>query len=343
MIYESKILKYFLLINFIILVCPIVQGCDKKTNTRKGENIQMERHYIGRFSIAVPTEMKVATRGSTFRFAEITETLWAKDKSHEQTRTAEWNNLMAEIRKLTPPNGKDNVIIRAQDFPGVGQWAKGVYYYYDQYADIDGRWALLVDTGHVGVWLKGDSVVERENVSHKLSNNINNSGKSYIFIEPKTNKALPMGDWFYLEHGAINLPYEEQEESYVRFEGHSLDFKLAVRMEMDIDNKIETMGLIEKSKAMLTAASLMTGGSMSKIRLAKREVAGMKGEESILRISEDGETTLMFTWEFNGKEDSGEYPTTTIEMEAPDGKLDEKIAIWDAVLNSMKPMFERKK
>jgi hypothetical protein len=69
----------------------------------------------------------------------------------------------------------------------------------------------------------------------------------------------------------------------------------------------------------------------------------MKGEESILRISEDGEKTIMFTWEFNGKEDSGEYPTTTIEMEAPDGKLDEKIAIWDAVLDSMKPMFVRKK
>ena len=82
---------------------------------------------------------------------------------------------------------------------------------------------------------------------------------------------------------------------------------------------------------------------MSKIRLAKREVAGMKGEESILRISEDGEKTFMFTWEFNGKEDSGEYPTTTIEMEAPDSRLDEKIAIWDAVLDSMKPMFERKK
>jgi hypothetical protein len=331
------------LIIFILAACSIVQGCDKTTNINKGVNIPMKTYYIGRFSLAVPVEMKLEKRTSELSYAEIKEVIWSKDVGHEQARTTEWNKFIEEINTLTPPEGKDKVIIRMRDFTGVGQWAKGVYYYYDDFSDNDGRWTLLVDTGPVGVWFKGNSVVEKENVNHYLENNIKTSGKSYTNIEDPKLKTLPKGHWFYLKHGAINLPYEEQEESYASFEGHPLGLVLDIKMEMDIGHWRETNGLIERTRGMLTAAALETGGSITKIRLAKREVAGMKGEESILRISEDGEKTLMFTWEFNGKEDSGEYPTTTIEMEAPDGNLDKKIAIWDAVLDSMKPMFERKK
>lgn len=176
-----------------------------------------------------------------------------------------------------------------------------------------------------------------------MFNNIQSSAKSYDHLDQASRIEPQHGDSFYLEHGVINRPYRSQEESYARFEGHSLDLIIDIKMEMDVGYYRETEGLIEKTKEMLTAAAMLPGGSISKIRLAKREVAGMKGEESILRITEDSEKTLLFTWEFNGKEDSGEYPTTTIEMESPDGNLDEKIKIWDAVLASMKPMFVRKK
>jgi hypothetical protein len=339
---DLKWIKPVLVPLFILLTCPVVQGCDKTANAEKGVNIPMETYYIGRFSLAVPVEMKLAVRTSELSFADIKEVIWDKNVGHEQARITEWNKFIRVINTLNPPEGKDTAIIKMRDFTGVGQWAKGVYYYYDDFSDYDGRWVLLVDTGPVGVWFKGNSVVEKENVNHYLENNIKTSGNSYTNIEDSKLKSLPKGHWFFLKHGAINLPYNEQEESYASFKGHPLNLVLEIKMEMDFRYERETMGLIEKTKGMLAAAAFETGGSMSKIRLAKREVAGMKGEESILRISEDGETTLMFTWEFNGKEDSGEYPTTTIEMEAPDGKLDEKIAIWDAVLDSMKPMFERK-
>jgi hypothetical protein len=263
--------------------------------------------------------------------------------SHEQAKTAEWDRFMTMLNKLKPPKGKNNVIIKVRDFPGIGQWAKGVYYYYDDFSDYDGRWALLVDTGHIGVWFRGNSVVEKEKLNHYLETNIETSGKSYTFFAGQRPNVSPKGDWFYLEHGAINLPYEEQEESSARFEGHPLNLAFDIKMEMDIGHYREKMGLIEKTTEMLAASVLQSGGSMSKIRLRRREVAGMKGEESILRIVDGKEKTLQFIWEFNGKEDSGEYPTTTIEMEAPDGNLDEKTKIWDTVLDSMKPMFVRKK
>jgi hypothetical protein len=332
-----------LLIIFIIEACTIANGYDKITSTKIGANMMMNTCYIGRFSIEVPVNMKLLDRTSQLRFAEITEIIWPKDVSHEQAPTSEWNNFFAKINKLPPPEGKDKIIITMCVFPGVGQWAKGVYYYYDKFSDYDGRWVLLMDTGLTGVWFKGDSVVEKELVNNLLKHNIEARGKAYTYFATKNSIVLPKGDWFYLKHGAINRPYRSQEKSHARFENPHLNLVLTIDMQMDFRHKIESMGLIEKTRGLLAAAAFQTGGSISKIRLGKREMAGMKGEESILRITEDREKTLLFTWEFNGKEDSGEYPTTTIKMEAPDGNLDEKTKIWDAVLDSMKPMFGRKK
>jgi hypothetical protein len=336
-------INVLLMICFTFAACSVVQGCDKTTNAEKGANIPMKIHYIGRFSIAVPVEMKLEKSTSELAYVKIDEIVWPKNVSHEQARIVEWNNFMEVIKKLDPPKGKNEVIIKSKDFPGVGQWAKGIYYYYADFRPYDGKWALLMDAGPVGVWLKGNSVVDKENVNHYLEQNIETSGKSYKYVEWEKQIRLPQGDFFYLEHGAISLPYEEQEESYARFKSQHLDMVLEIKMEMDIGHYRESMGLIEKTKSLLTEAALEPGISMSKIRLDNREVAGMKGEESILRESEKGTKKLVFTWEFNGKEDSGEYPTTTIEMESTDVKLDEKIKIWDAVLDSMKPMFERKK
>ena len=304
----------------------------------------MKTHYIGRFSIAAPPEMRIAVRTAALRYVEIDEIVWPKDVNHEQARNTEWDNFMVKINQLIPPDGTDKVIVRTQNFPGVGQYTKGVLYHKEGDASDEATWSILMDSGSVGVWFKGRSVIlDKENLNKKMLKNIETSAKSYTFTEQGKQNTLPHGDWFYLEHGAINRPYRSQEESYIRFEGHPLDLVLHIKMEMDVGYYRETWGLIDKTKELLTDAALRPGISISKIRLGKREVAGMKGEESILRIWEHGENTLQFTWEFNGKEDSGEYPTTTIEMESPDGKLDEKIRIWDAVLDSMKPMFERKK
>jgi hypothetical protein len=306
--------------------------------------MQTKTFYIGRFSLEVPVEMNLAVRTAALRYVEINEVVTHKEINHEQARAAEWTNFMADVNKLTPPIRSNKVILRMQEYPGIGQWSKGLFYHKEGDAADEATWSLLVDTGVVILWLKGDStMVDDENSTYRMANNISKIGKNYKVLDMISLKEMQQCNCFYLQHGLINLPYLEQEESYVRFEGHPLSLVLEIKTEMDIGYNRETMGLIDRTRGMLAAAAFETGGSMSKLRLAKREVAGMKGEESILRISEDGEKTIMFTWEFNGKEDSGEYPTTTIEMEAPDGKLDEKIAIWDAVLDSMKPMFVRKK
>jgi len=163
-------------------------------------------------------------------------------------------------------------------------------------------------------------------------------------LDIKTLKVQIPDNRFFLQRGAINLLYLENEESMARFDDHAFDFNIVIEMNMDFAEKIETEGLVERTEKLLASDLIPSSGGISKIRLQKREVAGMPGDETLLELRDGKERSLIFTWEYSGKKDSGDYPKTKIEMECPTTEnLEEKIKIWDAVLDSMKPLFERKK
>jgi len=328
----------------ILLIAGMTYGWDNKTTTIKGANIPMEIYYIGRFSIAVPNEMREAkgSRSHQLRHVTLNENLWLSEISHEKAREAEWNNFTTKIKAIPRPENNHNAIIKMQDFSGIGKWSKAVFYHNSNDSKDEGTWRFLMDSGQTSLWLKGRPViVEKENKSNIMVQNIINIGKCYHVMAKNTPR--PKGNWFYLKHGAINLPYLWQEQSYIRFEGHPLDLKIEVEMEMDAGHKRPQFGLIEKASAAIDSGYASAAGvSIKKIRSQKREVAGMPGEEVIDRLTDKDNKTLDFGWEYIGKKDSGEYPTIRITMESPDGSLDEKLKIWDAVLDSMKPMFERK-
>ena len=44
-----------------------------------------------------------------------------------------------------------------------------------------------------------------------------------------------------------------------------------------------------------------------------------------------------------GEEDSGKRPEIQITMESADGALEEKIKVWDAILDSFKPKYPMRK
>jgi len=59
-------------------------------------------------------------------------------------------------------------------------------------------------------------------------------------------------------------------------------------------------------------------------------------EETVLRAKTKEKTDLSFIWRYAGKKDSGVYPEILIEIEAKDGQLEEKLKLWDALLNSFR-------
>ena len=66
-------------------------------------------------------------------------------------------------------------------------------------------------------------------------------------------------------------------------------------------------------------------------------MAGLDGEEMILLGSQDGEGSLYFQWKTPGEEKSGKHPQINVILRGSDEKKDEKIAFWDATLDSVKP------
>ncbi len=98
-------------------------------------------------------------------------------------------------------------------------------------------------------------------------------------------------------------------------------------------------GLIARTAAAI-ASGFATGLEIKKIRSGKRKLAGIEGEEEVVSATADGKTQLDFGWRFAGRKESGDYPKIRVRMESADGQLDEKLKLWDAVLNSFKPVAQ---
>jgi hypothetical protein len=330
------------LVAIALLLLLFFSGYDYYPLTSKGADIPMETYYIGRFSIKVPPEMKPEMRISKLRYIEIEEMEWPFAKSREEARKDKWESLIKDIQNKPGPDGVEKMILNEKNIQGMGEWAKGAFHY-SSYSHRTAMWTILVDTGKQGIVFASDlTVIEKEQERPKVLPNIIEIYNAYRAREPKDAMLSAPGNWFYTRLGAINLPYRSEEKSYARFEGHPLNLKLEIEMETDMLKDIEEQGLMEKlAKVLITR--FIPGTGIKALRSGKREVAGLKGEEVLARLTENGKSELSFSWEYRGKDDDGEHPVTLITMESPDGKVDEKMRIWDAMLDSMKPMFERKK
>ena len=321
-----------IVIGLSLLACQNGEGKDKQS---KGANKSMKIYSMGRFSIDVPAAMKQAIQDQRIRSCDVSEFVWPTNKNKDQIRDEVFKVRLAEINNLERPEKVKKIIIEDRNIPKTGQWARGIYYYGNHNQDDEGFWDMLVDAGPVGLWIKFNGRLEAK---EEMFNWVVDVAKAYQSHLPENQST--QGNRFYLQHGAINLLYRNQEHTYARFEGHPLNLKLEITM--NETQEVEKAGLADKLGKILIS-NVTPGLDIHKIRSHKRTIAGLKGEEIILKMKEEGESTLRFGWQYQGKEDSGEYPEIDITMESPDGSLDEKIKIWDAVLDSMKPMFVRKK
>jgi len=151
---KSKITRIAPIIAVLVLLAFIAaRGCDRKTSTI-GAIGEMKTYYIGRFSIDMPANMEMTARSGKLRYVEIEEITWPNNIRPEQARTAEWERFIAKVKEIEPPEGKSNAIIKTHEFSEIGKWARGLFYYTDEYDDKFAPWALLMDAGRLGLWLK---------------------------------------------------------------------------------------------------------------------------------------------------------------------------------------------
>jgi hypothetical protein len=172
----------------------------------------------------------------------------------------------------------------------------------------------LLDAGPVALWMKLDGSTK---YVEKMIDCVKAFANEYQPQAKDRQWPAPGKDWFYLHLGAFATKPKYEEKADIDFEGHPLKVKLTGAM------------------------AVMTGDSaISLVRKGTRKVAGFKGEELLVRDSNAKQ--LVFMWSYSGEVDSAKKPSIEIEMETrDDGHLDEKTALWNALLDSMRPVVPR--
>ena len=330
------LMRLFALILIFGVNLPACHSDDSGSTTKrnktadKGANHAMKTYCMGRFALDVPAEMKQAVQAQTFRLIEIKEIPWKADINVSSECNDKWQEHLLTLESLKKPQKVKNIVIKEEQLSGVGRWARAVLYYGDYMANDEGNWDIFVDYGDHYVLFKLAGMLDAQ---VKMLSWMKEVVCAYNPkpIESKIDNA------FYTQRGEIALPYKRQEKTYSRFEGHPLDLKLEV--EMSETHKVEKLGLAERLAASI-ATRFAPGVDVDRIRSRSRIAAGLKGEELVMRMSaSDEDTQIQFAWEHRGEAESGERPEIQITMEAPDGSLNEKLKVWDAILDSFKPMY----
>lgn len=295
----------------------------------------MQTYYFGRFSISVPEGFKFKCQKTVFRRCEIRDYLW-ESNSHELESKQFWENRIAEITKLKKPDEVDKIILEIRDLPELGKNAKGVFYYGNSAFSDLGYWDIFIDKDRTAFLLSYDGRIERKEFMLKKVIEI---GKSYQPLPPEGPSHLPTGNWFYTKKGAINMPYYLQESTELNLYHEKLDLDLVIKTMETNENEPEGHNLIGRVAAII-ASGYARGVKVDRLRTVKRELAGFKGEEEDDRMTDKTwGPKLDFCWRYPGRADSGEFPEIMISIESRDGDLDEKLKIWDAILESFKPMY----
>ena len=299
----------------------------KPTGTTKGAKQGMKTYYTGRFAIDLPAAFQLEIQSQKIRYAEVFDFKW-KERDRAKERESLWEQKLAKIKKLQLPKGRKQIIIEEKHLKGIGNWAKAVEYYGDQYAPNCVYWKILVDYGNVGIFLTLDG--EDNNLSIR---NFTNILTHYQYGLDNLTK-----DSFCLNHGRIELPYLEHERTYARFAG-PMGMKLGIHM--NETHEVEEVGLLDSFTASL-AMNFAPGVDVDKIRARKRTIGELPGEEIVTKMTANRGPKLYFGWKYQGKEDSGEHPEIRIAIQqVPNGELDEKLKIWDDLLDSFRPACRR--
>ncbi len=289
---------------------------------------------VGRFVVDIPAAMTFAG-GYSIRTCRIEEFVW--DNPFDQNEvTAAWDDLIAQIRTIAPPKGKDTAIIEIRDFSQEDFICKSILYNKEPLDPEYGYLILLVKKGPVGLWIQTDGKLVAKDIIYDVGTEV---ARAYRAPEKRFDRVEVMEgrDAFYLRYGAVDLPFEYKESVDIVFRKHPLDKQLVLSVESDVVDKVYPIGLMDRLTTMIST-NLVPGLKIEKIRTRNRIVAGLKGEEVIYRgIENDGTRGLCFSWDYPGQENAPHAPNMVIDMLAQDDHLEEKLALWDAILESLRP------
>jgi hypothetical protein len=263
------------------------------------------------------------------QYVSMEEMLW-KDSSDEARRQV-WKLRLSRIESLKErreiPTDRQGEI-RAQR--QLGPSLQGVMFHEDDNPELI-SWGGLLSSGPVDVWMQIDGDLERES---EWAARLVELSQAYRPLEAREALPAPGKDWFYLRHGLVALPMKSREQAQSRFEGHPLGLKLAVTTKTV--SQVKKQSLMERLSDSVALAGEELQGSLVTQKYKSRTVAGLEGEELILRYTEGKKHQLYCLWTYPGQDKPVRRPKISIELESTLDQDDAKVAIWNQVLDSVR-------
>ena len=287
----------------------------------------------GRFVVDIPAAMTFAG-GYSMRTFALKETVWDTNHAQEQPKNL-WNETIAEIQKLPPPEGIPNALLETKQIDDIGNGLRFAFSHKDELRPKRGYLDALLITDTTGLWITGFGKATGKDFMYRKSTDI---ARAYRAPEKRFDRVDVMEgrDAFYLRYGAVDLPFEYKESVDIVFRKYPLDKQLVLTINTRVVDKVNPVGMLE-GLAVALAANIAPGVEVEKIRTRKRTVAGLVGEEMILKATERGKTMLNFQWYYPGQVNDSLHPRMLLIMDANSDALEDKIDLWDAILDSLRP------
>ncbi|MFY0523097.1 T6SS immunity protein Tli4 family protein [Archangium gephyra] len=266
----------------------------------------------------------------SLQYVSMEEVFWMEPDA--EPRQHVWKERLARIQaleqqRMIPTDVRGEIRGQRELGPGL----RGVLFHEDNNPELI-SWGGLLRSGPVDVWMQIDGDLDREG---EWAARLAEVAQAYRPLEAQEKWPVPGKDWFYLNQGRVSLPMKFKEEAQARFEGHPLGLKLAITTKTV--SKVKKQGLMDRLSDSLALAGEGMTGSLVTQKYKSRKVAGLEGEELILRYTKGKKRQLYCLWTYAGEAKSGSHPKMSIEMESNLDQDDAKVAVWNQVLDSLRP------
>jgi hypothetical protein len=291
----------------------------------------------GRFCADVP---KVMERSGEYSMQDVTleERTWKPplDKAFER----EWDAQLTKIdqirakriseQKFRPSSVAGEIVEKRT----LGPRFEAVCYYQNTRNLVE--WVAVRDLGRMGLVLSRWGLAERKD---DLAASIVEIGNAYHPRGADEPWPAPKADWFYLDTGAVKLAFREEERMEASFDGNGI----RLFMQTSTTSEPDKTGPVGRYKASMADFGPDDGTTVIK-QNTRRKVAGLTGEELLLKEAGNKppeKAGMQFGWVYPGEANSGTRPQLSLRIETKADHEAEKIALWNALLDSVRPATSR--
>jgi hypothetical protein len=288
------------------------------------------RVYAGRYSVEVPAEARYTGGEHSMQHYLLTEVAMPgrPEEAWQKTYGAKLGAIAEIKRRRMRPTWIDGEIhAQVELSPGPERFAAVLFHPDNDREGIDV--AALRQVGAAGLWVERSACeLDEKDAILKL---VATLGRAWRPLPD--GAARPKTDVFHLPGGVVALPAAGDESVMAHWKGGALGVEVTLATETTDEPR--GGGLMARFGEALARAGAAYGAGASVVRNGGRKAAGLAGEEFVMRDSEEGK--LYCLWEFKGEKGSGAKPEIQLQMITKDERQKEKLAAWDALVDSLRP------